>query len=93
MLTHLVGPLDFSIRSTRMTLRTPCPYAIIWVDAMGNKRPRVNTADLNVRLPPELKEAARKAAKLDQRTLSGLVLKLLTDHCESVGTLKKTRRP
>jgi hypothetical protein len=51
----------------------------------------VKTADVNIRITPKLKEAARKAAQLDQRTLSSLIERLLTEHCQKVGTLK--RRP
>ena len=51
----------------------------------------MKTADVNIRITPKLKEAARKAAQLDQRTLSSLIERLLTEHCQKVGTLK--RRP
>jgi len=56
---------------------------------MRAKRPRVKTTIINVRIDPKLKKAARKAAELDQRTLSGLIERLLTEHCQKVGTLKK----
>jgi len=49
----------------------------------------VKTTIINVRIDPKLKKAARKAAELDQRTLSGLIERLLTEHCQKVGTLKK----
>jgi hypothetical protein len=49
----------------------------------------VRTAEINLRVSPKLKEAARKAAEKDQRTLSGLIERLLTEHCERVGTLKR----
>jgi hypothetical protein len=39
----------------------------------------------------KLKEAVGKAAQLDERTLSSLIERLLTEHCQKVGTLK--RRP
>jgi hypothetical protein len=52
----------------------------------------VKTADLNIRISPRLKEAARKAAEMDQRTLSSLVERLLTEHCRKAGTLKGRRR-
>jgi hypothetical protein len=55
---------------------------------MQRRRPRVKTADLNIRISPRLKEAARKAAEKDQRTLSGLIERLLTEHCRKAGTLK-----
>jgi hypothetical protein len=52
------------------------------------RRPRVKTADLNIRISPKLKEAARKAAEKDQRTLSSLIERLLTEHCRKAGTLR-----
>jgi hypothetical protein len=52
----------------------------------------VKTTEVNIRMTPELKRAARKAAELDQRTLSGLIERLLTEHCRQVGTLKRERR-
>jgi uncharacterized protein (DUF1778 family) len=58
----------------------------------ARRRPRVKTSELKVRIEPQLKRAAHKAARLEQRTLSSLVLKLLIDHCEEAGTLKKARR-
>jgi hypothetical protein len=48
----------------------------------------VKTAEINVRVAPKLKEAARKAAEMDQRTLSGLIERLLTEYCQKAGTLK-----
>ena len=47
------------------------------------------TAEINVRINPKLKTAAQKAAKLDSRSLSSLIEKLLTEHCGKVGTLKR----
>jgi hypothetical protein len=58
---------------------------------MQVKRPRVKTETVILRIEPKLKEAARKAAKLDQRTLSGLIERLLTEHCRKAGTLKGRR--
>jgi len=37
----------------------------------------------------ELKEAARKAVELDQRTLSSLIERLLIEHCLRAETLKR----
>jgi hypothetical protein len=48
--------------------------------------------DLTIRIRPDLKTAARKAAEQDHRSLSSLIEKLLTEHCEKAGTLRK-RRP
>jgi len=38
-----------------------------------------------------LKEAAQAAAERELRTLSGLIERLLIEHCERVGTLAKQR--
>ena len=43
----------------------------------------------NLRIDPALKAAAEKAAELDQRSLAGLITRLLVEHCKRVGTLKK----
>jgi hypothetical protein len=37
---------------------------------------------------PRLKEIAQKAAERDQRSLSSLVEKLLTEYCEKIGLIK-----
>jgi hypothetical protein len=55
------------------------------------RRKRVKTTELNVRLEPRLKEAAMKASALEHRTLSNLVELLLIEHCTKVGTLKQKR--
>jgi predicted HicB family RNase H-like nuclease len=52
----------------------------------------LKTAELNVRIRPELKAAAVRAAARDQRSLSSLIERLLTTHCEAVGELKPSRR-
>ena len=46
------------------------------------------TAPVSVRLPPEVKTAAEKAAKADTRSLSSLIEKLITDHVKAKGYLK-----
>ncbi len=46
---------------------------------------RVKTAQVNLRIAPALKEAAEKAAADDQRSLTSLVEKLLTDHLRDRG--------
>jgi hypothetical protein len=48
----------------------------------------MKTIVFNFRIDPKLLAAARKAADLDQRSLSGLITKLLTQYCKRVGTLK-----
>jgi hypothetical protein len=46
-------------------------------------RPR--TTQVNLRISPELKEAAERAAGADQRSLTSLIEKLLVDHLKSTG--------
>jgi predicted HicB family RNase H-like nuclease len=50
---------------------------------------RRKTAPLNIYVAPELKEAAMRAAKADQRSLTSLIEKLLTDYCRATGFLPK----
>ncbi len=49
------------------------------------------TASVGLRLDPELKQAAEKAAKDDHRTLVSFVEKLLTVHLEENGYLKRKK--
>ncbi|MBK3397637.1 MULTISPECIES: hypothetical protein [Methylobacterium] len=49
---------------------------------------RRKTATLNLRIDPAIKAAADKAAAEDQRSLTSLVEKLLTDHLKAKGYLK-----
>jgi hypothetical protein len=51
--------------------------------------PRLKTAPLNIYVSPELKAAAMRAAKADQRSLTSLVEKLLTDYCSATGYLPR----
>ena len=48
---------------------------------------RKKTAQVNLRIDPALKEAAEAAAKEDQRSLTSLVEKLLTEHLKAKGHL------
>ena len=50
-----------------------------------------NTATLNFRVTPALKAAAERAADADNRSLTGLVEKLLMDHCKKLGFLKEQK--
>ncbi|MFE3836076.1 hypothetical protein [Pseudogemmobacter sonorensis] len=50
---------------------------------------RIKSAQVNLRIRPELKEAAEKAAADDQRSLTSLVEKLLTDYARDKGYLPK----
>ena len=40
------------------------------------------TATLNLRIDPEIKEAARVAASLDRRSVANLIEILILDHCK-----------
>jgi len=53
------------------------------------------TTQYYMRMDPEVKEAAEKAASDDRRSLASLIEKLLTDYCKEHGYLKrgKRRRP
>jgi hypothetical protein len=50
---------------------------------------RIKTAQVNLKIMPELKAAAERAAREDQRTLTSLIEKLLTDHLRERGYLSK----
>jgi predicted HicB family RNase H-like nuclease len=54
---------------------------------------RRKTAPLNIYVSPELKAAATRAAKADQRSLTSLVEKLLTDYCRATGHLPRETPP
>jgi hypothetical protein len=45
-------------------------------------------AQVNLRIKPSLKQAAERAAQDDQRSLTSLIEKLLTDHLKKKGYLK-----
>jgi hypothetical protein len=49
---------------------------------------RRKTATLNLRIDPRIKAAADKAAADDQRSLTSLIEKLLTDYLRKKGYLK-----
>jgi hypothetical protein len=50
---------------------------------------RLKTAQVNLRLDPQLKALADKAAAADSRSLTSLVEKLLNDHLKKKGYLPK----
>lgn len=50
---------------------------------------RLKTAQVNLRLKPELKAAAEEAARVDNRSLTSLIEKLLMDHLKEAGYLPK----
>lgn len=51
--------------------------------------PETKTALVQLRMRPSLKEAAEQAAADDQRSLTSLIEKLLTDFLKKNGYLKK----
>jgi|1186.fasta_scaffold1068153_2 hypothetical protein len=54
---------------------------------------RIKTAQLNFKVDPALKEAAEKAAACDQRSLTSLIEKLLTDFAREKGFPPQVERP
>lgn len=54
---------------------------------------RQKTALLNLRVDPALKETASRAAAADQRSLTSLIEKLLTDYLRERGFLPKPGEP
>lgn len=51
------------------------------------------TAQVNLRIKPSLYEAAKRAAESDQRSLTSLVEKLLTEYLAKTGQLPKAKKP
>lgn len=49
---------------------------------------RIKTAQVALRMKPDLKAAAEKAAEADHRSLTSLVEKLLTEYLKKKGFLK-----
>jgi hypothetical protein len=49
---------------------------------------RQKTLQFNMRMTPQLKEAAEEAADDDHRSIASLIEKLLTDYCRARGFLK-----
>ena len=54
----------------------------------GSTHPRNKSAQVNLRLYPDLKAAAQAAAKDDHRSLTSLIEKLLSDFLQKKGYLK-----
>jgi hypothetical protein len=50
---------------------------------------RLKTAQVNLRIDPQLKAAADKAAADDHRSLTSLIEKLLSDYLKRRGYLRK----
>lgn len=49
------------------------------------------TSQINLRISPSLKEAADRAAAADQRSLTSLIEKLLTEHLRKNGYMGEAR--
>lgn len=62
-----------NLRYIAITIRRPCPM------------PPKKTATLNLRIDPDLKEAARIAAQREHRSVANLIEWLVRRHCEAVG--------
>jgi hypothetical protein len=50
------------------------------------------TAQFNMRMDPDLKEVAEKAAAADRRSLSSLIEKLLEDYCRISASSSRSAR-
>jgi hypothetical protein len=53
---------------------------------------RIKVATLSLRISPELKAAAEKAAAADHRSLTSLIEKLLAEHLQKHGYLKPAKK-
>jgi hypothetical protein len=51
---------------------------------MPRGRPKIKTATVTLRVDPEIKAAAEKAAAQDRRSLTNLVEVLLVAHCKEL---------
>ncbi len=51
---------------------------------MRRPRPKIKTATVTLRVDPEIKAAAEKAAAHDHRSLTNLIEVLLVNHCKSL---------
>jgi predicted HicB family RNase H-like nuclease len=52
---------------------------------MPRGRPKRKTALMNLRVEPQVKEFAERAAERDHRSLTSFVEVLILDHCKKVG--------
>lgn len=53
-------------------------------------RPKIKTATMTLRVDPEIKAAAEKAAAQDCRSLTSLIEMLLVKHCKSLSLYPST---
>lgn len=85
------GPLLLAVCKTNVIISLSAIY--VKIGAINFMKKEAKTAAIMVRITPTLKEAATHAASLDQRTLTSLIEKLLTDHCREQGLLPEDERP
>jgi predicted HicB family RNase H-like nuclease len=57
------------------------------------KPKKPDSVQVNFRMSSELKEAAEHAAAADHRSLTSLIVKLLTDYCRATGYLPPEAPP
>ena len=57
---------------------------------MPRGRPKIKTATMTLRVDPEIKMAAEKAAAQDRRSLTSLVEVLLVNHCRNLNLYPPT---
>jgi len=57
------------------------------------RAPLARTAAIGIRVEPDIKAAAEKAAAADRRTVASLVEKVLVEYLEENGYLRKPKRP
>jgi hypothetical protein len=82
MRTENFGSREAALKAERKAILDEAPLFNRRLGSVGNSTP------FNLKIAPELKEAAEQAAKDDQRSLTSLVEKLLTDHCRRKGYLE-----
>lgn len=51
---------------------------------MGRKRPRTKTAVMTLRVDPQVKAAAERAAERDHRSLTSFIEVLILKHCKDL---------
>ena len=71
--------------TTPATAQPLAPTTAVNISTAKVKAVKQTSANLNLRIAPALKAAAEKAAADDQRSLSSLIEKLLTDHVRDRG--------
>lgn len=73
----------------RIVYTKTIPHLVQCQDGVYTVTERTKSAQVNLRIRPQLKEAAEKAAADDQRSLTSLIEKLLTNYLRDNGYLTK----